>query len=34
MRCTNVGSKFLVTLGFVVPLHFIKRHTHGRERCR
>jgi hypothetical protein len=27
---TNVGSKLFVTLGFVLPLHFIKRF--GNER--
>jgi hypothetical protein len=29
---TNVGSKFFVSLGFILPLHFIKRRTYGRAR--
>jgi hypothetical protein len=29
---TNVGSRFFVTLRFVLPLHFIKRRNQGRSR--
>ena len=25
MRCTNVGSKFLVTLGLIFSFHFLER---------
>jgi hypothetical protein len=28
----DVDRKFFVTLGFILPLHFIKRRTHGRTR--
>jgi hypothetical protein len=29
---TNMGSKFFVSLSFVLPLHFIRRRAHRRAR--